>query len=98
MFMAMWARRRARLVDPFVTLDVGACCSRDHGRSAEAVDRGASHLALWPAGDYLYQRITWYNRQKMSKQELKEEFKSTEGNPEIKAKLRQLRARGRASG
>ena len=47
------------------------------------------------AGDYLYQRITWYNRQKMSKQELKEEFKSTEGNPEVKAKLRQLRARGR---
>ena len=28
----------------------------------------------------------------MTKQELKDEYKNTEGNPEIKAKLRQLRA------
>jgi flagellar biosynthetic protein FlhB len=28
----------------------------------------------------------------MSKQELKEEFKNTEGNPEVKAKLKQIRA------
>ena len=34
-------------------------------------------------------------RQKMTKQELKEEFKEHEGNPEVKAKLRQLRASAR---
>jgi flagellar biosynthetic protein FlhB len=48
--------------------------------------------AFLAGGDYLYQRITWYNRQKMTKREIKEEYKETEGNPEIKAKLRQLRA------
>ncbi len=42
-------------------------------------------------GDFAYQKFTWYQRQRMSKQEIKEEFKETEGNPEIKAKLRQLR-------
>src|SRR5262249_44113439 len=33
----------------------------------------------------------WYERQKMSLRELKEEFKQTEGDPTIKAKIRQLR-------
>jgi flagellar biosynthetic protein FlhB len=41
--------------------------------------------------DFLYQRFTWMERNRMTKQELKEEFKETEGNPEIKAKLRQMR-------
>jgi flagellar biosynthesis protein FlhB len=43
-------------------------------------------------GDAVYQRVSWMRRQRMSKRELKEEFKEQEGNPEIKAKLRQIRA------
>jgi flagellar biosynthesis protein FlhB len=42
-------------------------------------------------GDGVYQRISWYQRQRMTKRELKEEFKESEGNPEIKARLRQIR-------
>jgi flagellar biosynthesis protein FlhB len=45
------------------------------------------------AGDFAYQRSTWYKRQKMTKQEIKEEQKETDGNPEIKQKIRQLRNR-----
>jgi flagellar biosynthesis protein FlhB len=41
--------------------------------------------------DYLYQRHSWTQRHMMTKQEIKEEFKETEGNPEIKAKLAQIR-------
>jgi flagellar biosynthetic protein FlhB len=41
--------------------------------------------------DYLFQYRQWYERQKMSVRELKEEFKQTEGDPAIKAKIRQLR-------
>lgn len=41
--------------------------------------------------DYLFQYRRWMKRQRMSREELKEEFKQTEGNPEIKAKIRQLR-------
>jgi flagellar biosynthetic protein FlhB len=41
--------------------------------------------------DYLYQRFSFLKSMRMSRQELKEEFKDTEGNPEIKAKLRQIR-------
>ncbi len=43
------------------------------------------------AADYLFQYRQWYERQKMSVRELKEEFKQTEGDPAIKAKIRQLR-------
>jgi flagellar biosynthesis protein FlhB len=48
-------------------------------------------LAFLAVGDYLYQRVTWLRRQRMSKRELKEEFKETEGSPEIKSRLRQIR-------
>jgi flagellar biosynthetic protein FlhB len=48
-------------------------------------------LALMAAADYLFQYRTWYERQKMSLQELKEEFKNTEGDPHIKGRLKQLR-------
>ena len=42
--------------------------------------------------DYIYQRFNFYSQVKMSKQELKEEYKETEGSPEIKSKLKQMRA------
>jgi flagellar biosynthetic protein FlhB len=48
-------------------------------------------LAVLALGDWLYQRHTWYQKLRMSVQELKEEYKQQEGNPEIKAKIRQLR-------
>ena len=49
-------------------------------------------LAIVAIGDYLFQYRTWYERQKMSLQEIKEEFKQSEGDPHIKGRLRQLRA------
>jgi flagellar biosynthetic protein FlhB len=48
--------------------------------------------AFLAIGDAVYQRMAWMKRQRMSKQELKDEYKNTEGNPEIKAKLKQMRA------
>jgi flagellar biosynthetic protein FlhB len=47
--------------------------------------------AFLAIGDAVYQRMAWLKRQRMTKRELKEEYKDTEGNPEIKAKLRQIR-------
>jgi flagellar biosynthesis protein FlhB len=48
-------------------------------------------LAVVAAADYLFQYRQWYERQKMSVREMKEEFRQTEGDPAIKGKLRQLR-------
>ena len=41
--------------------------------------------------DYLYQRYDFYKKLRMSKQEMKDEYKQTEGDPHIKARLRELR-------
>lgn len=39
--------------------------------------------------DYLYQRFDYEKNLKMTKQEVKEEYKQLEGNPEIKSKIKQ---------
>jgi flagellar biosynthetic protein FlhB len=48
-------------------------------------------LAIVAAADYLFQYRQWYERQKMSVREMKEEFRQTDGDPAVKGKLRQLR-------
>lgn len=42
--------------------------------------------------DVVYQRMEHYKKMRMTKQELKDEYKQTEGDPHIKSRLRQLRA------
>ncbi len=48
-------------------------------------------LAVIAAADYFFQYRQWFEKQKMSLRELKEEFKQSEGDPAIKGKLRQVR-------
>ena len=42
--------------------------------------------------DLAFQRMEHYKKMRMTKQELKDEYKQTEGDPHVKAKLRQLRS------
>jgi len=48
-------------------------------------------MALIATIDFLYQRFEYMKSLKMSRRELKEEYKQTEGDPMIKSKLRQIR-------
>jgi flagellar biosynthetic protein FlhB len=48
-------------------------------------------LAVVAIADYFFQYRSWFERQKMSLQEVKEEYKQSEGDPHIKGKIRQLR-------
>ncbi|TAL29536.1 MAG: flagellar biosynthesis protein FlhB [Alphaproteobacteria bacterium] len=48
-------------------------------------------LFLVAVFDYLYQRHDFMSKMRMSKQEIREEFKQTEGDPQIKARLKELR-------
>jgi len=48
-------------------------------------------LFVLAIADYLYQRYEFMQKMRMSKQELREEQKQTEGDPQVKARLRQLR-------
>lgn len=50
-----------------------------------------SALAVIAVLDYFWQRMRFLARNRMSKQEIKEEYRQNEGDPHIKAKIRQLR-------
>jgi flagellar biosynthetic protein FlhB len=47
-------------------------------------------LIVLAALDVPYQRWSWRNKLKMTKQEVRDEFKELEGNPEVKARVRQV--------
>ncbi len=48
-------------------------------------------LIVIAAIDLIYQRVEYNKKMRMSRQEIKDEYKQSEGDPHIKAKLRQLR-------
>ena len=48
-------------------------------------------MTVVAGADFLYQRNKWFKKQRMSLREVKEEYKQTEGDPQIKGKIRQLR-------
>ncbi|MBW3617115.1 MAG: flagellar biosynthesis protein FlhB [Proteobacteria bacterium] len=49
-------------------------------------------LLLAGAGfDWFWQRLRWMKRMRMSKEEVKQDYKNSEGDPHVKAKLKQIR-------
>ena len=48
-------------------------------------------LAVIAVLDYLMQRYQFFKRNRMSRQEIKDEYRQTEGDPAVKAKVRQIR-------
>jgi flagellar biosynthetic protein FlhB len=48
-------------------------------------------MAVIAGVDYMLQRFRFIKRNRMSKQEVKEEFRQTEGDPIVKGRLRQIR-------
>ena len=61
------------------------------GRSGSVILVLVVAAMLVAAADYLFQYRQWYERQKMSVREMKEEFRQSEGDPMVKGKIRQLR-------
>lgn len=52
--------------------------------------KAALVLLVWSGADYLFQRFSFERDLRMSRQELADEFKETEGHPTIKARIRRL--------
>lgn len=48
-------------------------------------------LGLTAGADYLWQRMRFAKRMRMTKEELKEDYKQSEGDPHVKARLKQIR-------
>jgi flagellar biosynthetic protein FlhB len=85
----LWPKRQQ--LESFITLDPVAILLVCKSLSLEILGTVVAILAVIAAVDYLFQYRQWHQRLKMSVRELKEEFKQSEGDPTIKAKIRQLR-------
>ena len=89
MVWLMWPERQR--LDTMVAMEPEAVLGLTEILSVKLLGATAAVLALIAAADYLFQYRQWFERQKMSLREMKDEFKQTEGDPVIKGKLRQLR-------
>ena len=89
MTAVLWPER-SRL-DALVRLDPNAILPTTKTLTLQLLGAVVAMLALVAIGDYLLQYRQWFERQKMSLREIKEEFKQSEGDPHIKARIRQLR-------
>jgi flagellar biosynthetic protein FlhB len=89
MVWLLWPERLR--LDTMVAMEPEAVLGLTEILSVKLLGATAAVLALIAAADYLFQYREWFERQKMSLRELKDEFKQTEGDPVIKGKLRQLR-------
>ena len=85
----MWPER-GRLM-ALVGADSAALLAVTQSLALKQLGAVVAILAVVAAADYLFQYRVWYERQKMSLRELKDEFKQSEGDPTIKGKMRQVR-------
>ena len=71
-------------------MPVGEIGELAYQRAFEICWKSTLVLLLWSGIDYLLQRQKLERDLRMSKQELRDEYKETDGNPTVKARLRRL--------
>src|SRR5262249_49525015 len=87
--MVLWPARKR--LESLVATDPAAIMPYSRTLSLQLFGAVVAILAIIAAADYLFQYRSWYERHKMSLREIKDEYKEQEGDPKIKAKVRQLR-------
>ncbi|RXH24838.1 flagellar biosynthesis protein FlhB [Bradyrhizobium nanningense] len=89
MTMILWPEHHR--MEAMVKLDPAAMLGASTSLTIHLLGAVVAALAVVAIADYFFQYRSWFQRQKMSLQEIKEEFKQSEGDPHIKGKIRQLR-------
>ena len=88
-FVAMWPRRDDLVAMP--ALPPVALLMEVHEAAIQLLIAALIVYAVIAALDFAFQRYQFIERNKMSLKEIRDEFKDTEGDPMIKAKLRAIR-------
>ncbi|MEA2981807.1 MAG: flagellar biosynthesis protein FlhB [Alphaproteobacteria bacterium] len=89
MLALLWPQRHR--LESLVQTDILGTLLLTRSLSLDLLAAVVAILFLVAAADYLFQYRQWFERQKMSLREMKEEFKQTEGDPMVMGKIRQLR-------
>src|ERR1043165_6229101 len=85
----MWPERNRIMA--LELADISAVLPLTLSLSLKLMGAVVAMMAIVAIADYLFQYRQWYERQKTSLRDLKEEFKQTEGDPTIKGKMKQVR-------
>jgi len=94
MFLIVWPQRDR--LEQMVTVDVGMILMVARELTLQILVGVIAILTIVAGLDLLYQRYQWHQKQRMSMKEVRDEHKQMEGDPTVKAKLRQVRIeRGR---
>jgi len=89
MVLILWPERHR--LDAMVRFDPMAILTVTKTISVQLMGTVVAMLAVVAALDYFFQYRQWFERQKMSLEEIKEEYKQSEGDPHIKGRIRQIR-------
>jgi flagellar biosynthesis protein FlhB len=89
MFSLLWPERHR--AESMLSIDPSAIMGIIFSLTMRLLGSTVALLAVVAIADYFFQYRQWFERQKMSLQDMKQEFKNSEGDPHIKGKLRQLR-------
>ena len=91
MMAVLWPERHR--LESFLRFDPSAILGVTTSLTLHLMGAVVAMLAAVAIADYFFQYRQWFERQKMSLQEIKDEFKQSEGDPHIKGRIRQLRQR-----
>jgi flagellar biosynthetic protein FlhB len=89
MTAVLWPERHR--LEAFVHFDPAAIMGVTFSLTIQLMGAVVAMLAVVAIADYFFQYRQWFERQKMSLQEMKEEFKQSEGDPHVKGRIRQIR-------
>lgn len=89
MCLVLWPERHR--LDAMIRFDPMSILNVTKTISVQLMGTVVAALAMVAALDYFFQYRQWFERQKMSLEEVKEEYKQSEGDPHIKGRIRQLR-------
>jgi flagellar biosynthesis protein FlhB len=89
MTVILWPERHR--LESMVQLEPSVILGVISGLTLHLLGAVVAILAAVAIADYFFQYRQWYERQKMSLQEIKQEFKQSEGDPHVKGRIRQLR-------
>lgn len=90
---AVWvAMPRLAGVEGLVGVDLGGLMQRTHDLIVALLLVTAVVMTGLAALDYGFQRLNFLKQMRMTRQEVRDEFKDSEGDPQVKARIRRLRA------
>jgi flagellar biosynthesis protein FlhB len=78
-------------IESWVALPLMAALGHTHHILVRLAGSVAAVMTLIAIADYVYQRFNFMQQMRMTKQELRDEFRQSDGDPQVKSRLRRLR-------